>query len=89
MIPGALLDPRKADGYIEKVQAISRELKGSGGSHHIEIHEINNNVYLSFHLLINEEISIAEAHAIAEEMESRLRREFPELGRVVIHTEPS
>lgn len=27
--------------------------------------------------------------AIAEDMEIRLRREFPELGRVVIHTDPA
>jgi len=28
-------------------------------------------------------------HGIAEEVENRLRREFPQLGRVVIHTEPA
>jgi divalent metal cation (Fe/Co/Zn/Cd) transporter len=85
---GAPLDPLKANSYIQRVEAIGRELEGSGGSHHIELHEINGAVYLSLHLLIHAGTSIAQVHRIAEEMENRLRREFPELGRVVIHTEP-
>ena len=89
LILGAPLDPLKANSYIQRVESIGRELKGSGGSHNIELHEINGNIYLSFHLLIKAGIPIAEVHKIAEDMENQLRREFPELGRVVIHTEPS
>jgi cation diffusion facilitator family transporter len=88
LIQGSPLDPIQANPYIQRVEAIARELKGSGGSHNIELHEMNGSVYLSLHLLINAGIRVAEVHRIAEEMESRLRREFPELGRVVIHTEP-
>jgi cation diffusion facilitator family transporter len=86
---GAPMNPLKANSYIQRVEEIGRELKGSGGSHHIELHEINGTIYLSFHLLIHADIPIAEVHRIAEDMENRLRREFPELGRVVIHTEPA
>ena len=86
---GTPLDSAKAESYIKKITAIERELKGSSGSHNIELHEMNGRVYLSLHLLINEGHSIAEVHDIAEEMENRLRHEFPELGRVVIHTEPA
>jgi cation diffusion facilitator family transporter len=86
---GTPMDPLKADSYVQKIAAIGRDLEGSAGSHHIELHEMKGKIYLSFHLLINAGISIAEVHGIAEEMEHRLRQEFPELGRVVIHTEPS
>jgi cation diffusion facilitator family transporter len=85
---GMPLDPIKANAYIQRIEAIGQELKGSGGTHHIEVHEIGGRVYLSFHLLITSAVSIAEVHDIAEEMENRLRNEFPALGRVVIHTEP-
>jgi len=88
-IHGVPLDPIKADSYVRRVEEIGRQLKGSGGSHQIELHEIKGSIYLSFHLLINAGISIAEVHHIAEDMESQLRQEFPELGRIVIHTEPS
>jgi cation diffusion facilitator family transporter len=86
---GAPLDPLKAHSYTQRVEAIGRELKESGGIHQIELHAINGTVYLSFHLLIHAGTPIAQVHGMAEDMENRLRREFPELGRVVIHTEPS
>ena len=74
--------------YIGTIRAIENELPGSCGCHDITLHKVENNIYLSLHLLIRAGIPIREAHRIAEEMESRLRREIPELGRVVIHTEP-
>ena len=83
------LDPARADTYIRRIEEVGRRLKESDGSHQIELYEANGRVYLSFHLLIRADISIAEVHRIAEEMENRLRLEFPELDRVVIHTEPS
>ena len=86
---GAALDPDSADVYVRKIESIRRELKGCSGIHRIELHETGGRVYVSFHLMIDSDISIAEVHEIAEEMESRLRQEFPELGRVVIHTEPA
>ena len=88
-VPGMPLDPIRANAYIQRIEAIGRGLKECGGSHQIELHEVNGRVYLAFHLLIHGDISIAEVHRMAEEMESRLRLEFPELGRVVIHTEPA
>jgi divalent metal cation (Fe/Co/Zn/Cd) transporter len=85
---GAPLDQLKANSYIRRVEEIGRELTGSEGCHQIELHEIQGSIYLSFHLQVRTEASIAEAHSTAEDMENRLRLEFPELGRVVIHTEP-
>jgi cation diffusion facilitator family transporter len=86
---GMPLDPLKADAYIQRVKEICRELEGIDESHQIELHEINGSIYLSCHLLVHADIPIADVHRLAEETESRLRHEFPELGRVVIHTEPS
>jgi len=86
---GVPLDQLKANLYIRRVKEIARDLKGSEGCHRIELHEMQGSVYLSFHLKVKAAVSIAEAHSIAEDMENRLRREFPELGRVVIHTDPA
>jgi cation diffusion facilitator family transporter len=86
---GNPLSPLESSIYAERVEAIGKDLIGIGGCHDIELHRLDGKVYLSFHLLINSGISLADVHNIAEQMESRLRREFPELGRVVIHTEPN
>jgi len=85
---GTPLDAAEAQGYVERIRKIGQDIEGTGGCHDIELHRINGKLYLSFHLLIQAETPIADVHSIAEEMENRLRREFPELGRVVIHTEP-
>jgi len=37
---------------------------------------------------VNPDVSVGEAHRLTIELESRMRARFPELGRVVIHTEP-
>lgn len=88
-VRGTPLDPARAAAYSERIEVVSRELKGCDGSHQIELHEVNGCVYVLLHLMIQADIPIAQVHSIAEEMEGRLRLEFPELGRVVIHTEPS
>ncbi len=86
---GIPLTPRESAAFVERAVEIEKGLKGTGGCHDIALHRLDGNVYLSLHLLIHSGISIAEVHNIAEQMEARLRREFPELGRVVIHTEPA
>jgi cation diffusion facilitator family transporter len=85
---GIPLPPATADAYIGRINAIGKELKTHCAAHQIELHSMGRRIYLSFHLLIDAGIGIAEVHDIAEEMEGRLRSEFPELGRIVIHTEP-
>lgn len=85
---GVELSPRDARVYVDRVETIQREVPHARGVQDIALQRLNGRVYLSFHLLIDSDRSITEIHSIAEEMENRLRRDLPELGRVVIHTEP-
>ena len=85
---GRDLDVEEATHYIERIKAIGAGLQHTGGCQDIQVHKIKGRIYLSFHLLIDADRPIAEVHDIAEEMENRLRSEFPQLGRVVIHSEP-
>ena len=89
LVLGGDLEPSEAASYIEKIQAISHDLNHTSGCQDIQVHKMKGRVYVSFHLLIDADRPIAEVHGIAEEMENRLRREFPQLGRVVIHAEPA
>ncbi len=89
LVPGLDIEPAEAARYVERVKTISRELKHACGSQDIQVHRLKGRVYLSFHLLIDADRPTAEVHSIAEEVENRLRREFPQLGRVVVHTEPA
>lgn len=85
---GRPLDPVKADAYRLRIAANLQGLRPCRGIQNVELHEVEDRIYLSFHLLMDAGIPIAAVHDIAERMEGRLRNEFPELGRIVIHTEP-
>jgi cation diffusion facilitator family transporter len=85
---GIPLAASESAAFIKRVESIQKGLAGAEGCHDIELHRLDGKLYLSLHLLIDSGISIDEVHCIAEQMEAILRREFPELGRIVIHTEP-
>jgi divalent metal cation (Fe/Co/Zn/Cd) transporter len=74
--------------YVEWIESTQREIAHTRGVQDIALQKLNGKIYLSCHLLIDADRSISQVHTIAEEMENRLRRELPQLGRVVIHTEP-
>lgn len=85
---GEPVSEEDAVAYVERIRAIEKGLQGSRGCRNITLHRVEGWVYLSLHLWIRPEMPVVKAHGIAEELESRLRREFPEMGRIVIHTEP-
>jgi cation diffusion facilitator family transporter len=88
LIAGQTLTPREAAQYIEKIKAIRSEIPHVRAIEDIDVQRLAEGVYLAFHLLVDADLSIADVHSLAEEMENCLRREFTQLGRVVIHAEP-
>ncbi len=88
LVKGHDLKPAEAAQYIERVRALCQEIPHARDTQDLDVQGIDGQVYLAFHLLLDAELSIADVHAAAEEMENRLRRDFPTLGRVVIHAEP-
>jgi len=85
---GIEFSPRETREYVEWIEAIQRGIEHTHGVQDIALQKLNGKIYLSCHMLIDRDRSILQVHSIAEEMEIRLRRELPQLGRVVIHTEP-
>lgn len=85
---GVEFSPHERREYIEWIETIQRDIVKTRGVQDIALQKMNGKIYLSCHLLIEPDCPIAQVHHIAEEMEIRLRRELPQLGRVVIHTEP-
>lgn len=88
LVKGLEVDPERRARYVERIETNRREIPHTHTSQDIALHQVDGTIYVSFHLPIDDDRTIAQVHSIAEEMENRLRREFPELGRVVIHVEP-
>lgn len=89
LVRGHDLAPAEAARYIERLRAIAATLPHVRACREIDLQRANNRVYLACHLRLDAHLSVAEVHSLTEELENRLRREFPALGRVVIHAEPA
>jgi cation diffusion facilitator family transporter len=75
-----------------QIRRILREVSETNGfrcrAHDITIRRVAGELQLSFHCTMNGGMSITEAHTTTERLESVLRKQVPNLGRVVIHVEP-
>jgi cation diffusion facilitator family transporter len=88
LLEGKELSLQDSRTYINEIESIRREAPRVSSIRDIQLQRLNEKVYLSFHLIVDPDCSVSEIHSVAEEIENRLRRRLPQLGRVVIHGEP-
>jgi divalent metal cation (Fe/Co/Zn/Cd) transporter len=88
LIPGVDLAPEVREHYVRRIDAIRVGIPHARECYDVDVQQLAGGVYLAFHLRLDAELSITEVHSVTEELENRLRRELPGLGRVVIHAEP-
>jgi divalent metal cation (Fe/Co/Zn/Cd) transporter len=88
-VTGVELSPQLALPYTERLAAVCKEFPAVREVQDIRLQRFHTGIYLSFHALMDASRSVTEVHHVAEELETRLRREMPDLYRVVIHTEPA
>jgi cation diffusion facilitator family transporter len=77
----------------EEIVAIIRDLVSAQNvrclAHDVTLRAAPDGLRLSFHCTIDGQTSLAQAHALTDEIERGLRRRMPHLARVMIHIEPS
>jgi cation diffusion facilitator family transporter len=81
LMDAARLDP-------EGVAALARSLEGVGDVHRVRSRGMRSAVELDLHLEVAPEMSVADAHKLARQIEAELKVKFPEVSDVVIHIEP-
>lgn len=57
--------------------------------HDIEVQRTGQELAVSFHCALDPSTVITDAHKLTEQLEQHLRARMPNLGRVVIHVEPT
>jgi divalent metal cation (Fe/Co/Zn/Cd) transporter len=57
--------------------------------HEVAVHRVAGELSVSFHCVMNASAAITDAHTLTERVEQLLYARVPNLGRVVIHVEPS
>src|SRR5664280_1757360 len=76
---------RKMDQLVEKLATVD----GVKEVHEITTIFVGGKLYITLHAYVNPELSVEEAHKIAETIERRMQAEIKSLENVTVHVEPA
>ena len=80
------------DARIREVRnaliALVREVPDVGEVHDVRVRETNDGEIVNFHCRVAPALSVGKVHDAVDMLESRLRRQFPTIQRVIGHAEP-
>ncbi len=77
------------DNLVERVHAVAAAQDAIRDLHNVTVErEQDGHLHLSMHVKLPGGMSLDEATRSAEDLEQRLRREFPAVSRVDVHLEP-
>ena len=83
------VEPRGADGGIrERALAAATGVSHVREIHNLTVLEVGDAREISLHLKLPGELSLEQAHALAEEVEQAILRQVPEVDSVQTHLEP-
>lgn len=78
-----------AHALAQRALALAQQLYPDNFWHDLDIRpEADGGYALSMHCYVDAEMSLEDAHRLAETLETRVRAILPELHRITIHTEP-
>ena len=88
----ALVRKSASSADEELVREILLHMEAENGlgcnPHDVTVRRIGSEMQVTFHCTMDSDLPITEAHTVTERVESMLRNQVPNLGRVVIHVEP-
>ena len=73
---------------LQALEDLQQETGIACPPHKVTVHRMDSELAVSLHCSFEASLPISEAHLQTERIERLLRARLPELGRVVIHTDP-
>jgi cation diffusion facilitator family transporter len=86
--PGAVLQTTRAIAQRDQAISIAKSLYPDAYWHDSTIRPVMGGYAMTLHCWLPATMSVQEAHTIAEQVETQIRAELPQIQRVTIHTEP-
>ncbi len=84
----ALMDAGVRPEVVDEVKRIAGQIDGVVDVHDVRVRYAGPVCFAEMHLTVTRDLTIDEAHEIADIVEERLRERIPEMETVTIHTEP-
>ncbi len=82
-----LMDHELPDEDRQKIRALITNHPDAIGFHDLRTRQSGNTVFVQLHLELNENLSLRQAHAIADDLENKVAALFEE-AEVIIHEDP-
>lgn len=82
-----LLDTRLPKSEHERIYEVLRSERRLVGFHKLRTRKAGGHRHVDVHLIVPESMNVTEAHALAEQVEDKIRNEFHD-AHVVTHVEP-
>jgi cation diffusion facilitator family transporter len=82
------VEPHEAAGLRERAQAAALSVPRVREIHNVSVLDVDGRNEVSLHLKLPGELSLEEAHDIAEDVERAIRAAVPEVAAVQTHLEP-
>jgi divalent metal cation (Fe/Co/Zn/Cd) transporter len=91
---GAHIEPaarasERSERMIPRLRQIAESQPHVRDCHEMAVRLVRDRLYVSCHCLFDGDLPIATVHEVTAEVEAQFRREFPEIFRVLIHSEPA
>ena len=83
----SLIDRELPDSEREKIKAMALAHEGVYGIHELRTRQSGQIKFIQLHLEMNQSLSLQQTHQVADEVETLIRREFPNAD-VIIHQDP-
>jgi len=83
-----IMDVSPSEEELRKIIEVIKSATGAGGFHALRARKIGDHIFVDFHLLLNDTMTLDQAHRIASLVEKRIKEVFDGKADVVIHIEP-
>ncbi|CDG23223.1 Cation-efflux pump fieF [Xenorhabdus poinarii G6] len=83
----SLLDHALPDEERQEIIEIIRNYPGVAGGHDLRTRQSGPTRFIQFHLEIDDHMPLVQVHALADGIENKLRRRFPDAD-IIIHQDP-
>lgn len=88
VLPGAEVSRALHNQVAAAVQKATAQTNGLRHAHNIAVRQSEGRLTASFEVVADQDLPIADAHELTEQVETRLRSQIPHLTDVLIHVEP-
>jgi cation diffusion facilitator family transporter len=75
--------PKEAEDIVERIRTVAAQ--GGFNVHHIAVHDASGRTHADLDLEMEGDITLAQAHAMADDLEARIRRDSPSIREINTH----